>query len=312
MNHTKYGAKMKAYPIISTGSLKLDIALGTGGYPLGSIIEISGKISSGKTALALHGIKETQRSNRSVALIDADRALDVGFARRIGVRIDSLYFSEPDSTEQALWTIEMLAQSSAFGMIVLDSIPGLTPANWDSDNGLEKLEIDNDELISDSLLRLSRIVSRTGTIIIFLNDFDQKMSAVYHNLSSNPRRITLKLLADIRVRLSSLEPIKIKREIIGEKIQAQIMKNKYFPLLNPTDFDIIYEQGINKSAEIFTLGIHTRLIQKQSAGFFYQTIYLGKASSDAIHFLEGNKQIQEDAEENIRRAFLPENFNAAT
>jgi recombination protein RecA len=308
MKQPQSGIPHNIYPTISSGSLKIDVSLGTGGYPPGSIVEISGKTSSGKSALALHGLREALHTGRLCAIIDADRSLDVRFAQNIGLDLDRLYYSEPQNTEQALNTLEVLAKTGSFSMIVLDSIPALTPTNWFPEAEPEQLEISNDVLISSCLHRIKRKLSETGTTVIFTNDFKQKMSAVYHHLSRDPRRNTLKLFADIRLRLANQERIIRGGIVIGERFQIRIIKNRYFPLINMTNFDIIYQQGINKSAEVFALGIPTRLIHSSSEGYFYQTIFLGKTSSRAVAFLEGNKQVRADAEENIRRAFLPDNY----
>jgi len=298
-------------PTISSGSLNLDIALGSGGYPPGSIIEISGKTTSGKTVLSLQCLKAAQNFKRACAFIDADRSLDVHFIQRMGIRFDDLFYCEPENTEQALEIVAMLAESGSFGLIVLDSVPALTPIQWTPESDPEHVEIINDRLISTSLHRLSRIIKTTGTSVIFTNDYIQQISAAYHNLSRNPHRITLKLLADYRICLFQQEMLKHKEKYIGQRIQARIIKNRNFPFLNTTYFDIIYRHGINRSAEIFYLGEQIRLFEKLPEGFFHQTVHLGKTSSQVVQFLDDNETIREDIEGKIRRTFLSGNYSAA-
>jgi recombination protein RecA len=297
---------------IPSGSLRLDIALGTGGYPSSAIVEINGPPSSGKSCLCQHAIAEAQRLGGSCAYIDSDRSLSLDFARRCGVQIEDLYYAEPGCTEQALGILETLARSGAFTLIVLDSLTTLIPASELSGLEIPLSDRHNQELLSSSLSRVSESLKRTGAVVIFTRHTAARPSAVYHDLSTNPRRLALKLHAGFCIRLKNQEYVYSAGQIIGSKIQARLTSHKFRPLLNTIDFDIIYQQGINKTAEILALGIFIREIQWRPDSYYYRKVRMGQTLSQALDFLQENRRVRNEVERNIRRAFMPHRIIAAT
>ena len=298
--------------VISSGSLKLDILLGRGGYPTGTIVEISGSQASGKTVLCQHAAAEAQRMGRLCAWIDADRSLSLSFAQTCGVNASDLYYCDPATTEQALDILVTLTHSGAFSLIILDSLPSLIPQAELRGKPQHSPGQVNLGLLSDTLHTLRRLISISGTVVLITNRYDPGLAVIYHRLSENPQRLSLKLNASIRIRMSIIEPLQAGEDAIGVKVQARILKNKFAPFLNSTDFDIIHRQGINKPAEVFELGVSLKNIQKQDGGFRYRSLLLGTSASDAIRFLERNSRISEMVESEIRRKLIPDYFSAAT
>ena len=309
MNYVKPGM---LNTIISSGSLRIDIALGRGGFPVGTIVEISGAQSSGKTTLCQHTLAEAQNLGKLCAWIDADRTLSGDFAKRCGVKVGEILYCEPETTEQALDTLLTLAKSGAVKLIVLDSLPALTPGQeivGQISSPAEKL---NQELLSEILTSLSNAISAAGVTVLITNQYTAGMATTYHLLAENPQRLSLKLHANIRIRLSNIQQLIIGSQVIGEKFQARILKNAYYPYLNSTDFDIIYSRGIHKPAEVFDLGVNVNKIQKHDGGFNCETMFLGKTPTAAINFLEENPQVVQVIEKEIRRILIPKIISAAT
>jgi recombination protein RecA len=298
--------------VISSGSLKLDILLGQGGYPPGTIVEISGSQASGKTVLCQHAAAEAQRLGRLCAWIDADRSLSQSFAQICGVNSADLYYCDPATTEQALDILVTLAHSGAFSIIVMDSLPSLIPQDEFQGKAQQSPEQINLDLLSDTLHTLGRLISISGTVVLITNRYDPGLAVIYRRLSENPQRLSLKLNASIRIRMSIIEQLQAGEDVIGVKVQARILKNKFAPFLNSTDFDIIHRQGINKPAEVFDLGVSLNQIQQQDGGFRYHSLLLGTSASDAVRFLERNERVSDLVESEIRRKLIPDYFSAAT
>ena len=298
--------------VISSGSLKLDILLGRGGYPAGAIVEISGSQASGKTVLCQHAAAGAQRMGRLCAWIDADRSLSLSFAQTCGVNSADLYYCDPTTTEQALDILVTLAHSGAFSLIVLDSLPSLIPQEEFQGKAEHLPEQINFDLLSDTLHTLRRLVSISGTVVLITNRYDPGLAVIYRRLSENPQRLSLKLNASIRIRMSIIEQLRAGEQAIGVKVQARILKNKFAPFLNSTDFDIIHRQGINKPAEVLDLGVSLNEIQEQDGSFRYGSLLLGTSASDAVRFLERNERTSELVESEIRRKLIPDYFSAAT
>ena len=298
--------------VVSSGSLRLDLALCTGGIPLGALVEISGPEESGKTTLCQHVVAEAQRAGRYCAWIDSDCTFPAAYSLRSSLRIKELYYSEPHSSEQSLDTLLTLAESGAFSVVVLDSIDTLVPS--DELQGLPNMGSvqRNEQLLGIIVPRLSRAASRNRTAVLITNHPDRQLSAAYHQLHRHPFRLALKLHADLRLRLQRVEYLQQGEITIGEKIRVAITKNRFVPCLNTIDFDIIYDQGINKPDEVFTLGLALAKIQQGAEGYNFRTVHLGRTSLEAIRFLMSNTQVRNAIEAEIRRELLPGTNNAAS
>ena len=295
--------KSEQAKIISSGSLRLDIALGTGGYPRGIIIEICGPQASGKSTLGNHAVAEAQRVGGTCAWIDADQTFSAQFAHHCGVKVEDLYYSDINYLDGALDILERLAKSGVFMLIVLDSIPGLI-SNSESSRDLEMAtEPISFSPLSETLARIASEISHNGTIVLFTNQFETKLSAIYHRLSAEPYRLALKLRSSIRIRLKAHDNIEMRQW--GTRIDVQITKNKFRPFLNSTNFDIMYVQGINKSTEVFDLGVFLKKVEIHSEGYSFRSINLGKTPEQAIDFIERDDRIRNEIESEIRRLLIP-------
>ena len=267
----------------------------------------------------LHTIADAQKQAGICAFIDPDCAFDPAYAKQCGVELDQLYYSQPAHAEQAFDIVERLAETGAISIIVLDSRNSLVPQqqlNHPYNSSADTISSDiletNQELLARSLRRLSGILRRSGTTIIFTNQPSRQMSAIYHQLATHPERLSLKLSASIRLRLSPLRYLFSNQQVIGLRVRTQIIKNKFAPCLHPIDFDIIHCQGIDKSGEVLDLGIRCKLIEQKQAGIYFQSECLGKTFSEAIRFLSQNIIIQDFIEKAIRQLLIPDNNSAAT
>ncbi|MEW5871380.1 MAG: DNA recombination/repair protein RecA [Chloroflexota bacterium] len=291
--------------VTSSGSLKLDLALGTGGIPSASFVEIFGPEASGKTSLCLHTIVEAQKAGGVCAYIDCDRSLDAHWSARCGVDQKQLIISQPDNAEQTLAITESLATSGALTIIVIDSLSGLTPQSV-LESGLENpLEISSAPLLSRTLRRLSGAIQRNGTTIIFTNQLPSRSrSAVYHNLARDPARLALKLFAALRLKLSISGPILEKDQVIGSRIQVKIVKNQKKPCFQFAELDIMYRDGILKTGDIFDLGSQLGLIQQQGLMNAFKDIPLGEDRRAALDILKRNPGVSAEIEQIIRQRLL--------
>ncbi len=276
---------------IPTGSLGLDIALGIGGYPKGRIIEIYGPESSGKTTLALHAIAEVQKLGGYVAFIDAEHALDPKYARALGVDVDNLILSQPDTGEQALEIAEALIRSGSVDAIVVDSVAALVPEAeingemGDSHVGLQA------RLMSQAMRKLSGAISKAGTIAIFINQIREKVGVMFGNPETTPGGRALKFYASVRLEIRRGEAIKSATDIVGNKATIKVVKNKVAPPFKSVSVDIIFGEGISKSGELIDLASELDIIQKSGAWFAYNNEKIGQGRENAKLYLEKNPEI---------------------
>ena len=299
--------------ILSTGSLKLDIALGIGGIRSGTIVEIEGPEAGGKTTLACHLIAEAQKVGGICALIDSDCAFEPSFAQRCGVQAKQLYLSQPGYAEQAFDIIETLAASGVFSVVALDSLNSLVSSDELSRPIDEPADIqDGDclaiepELLARSLRRLAGTLQRSGTVVLFTSRTDRRMSTIYHQLAAHPARMALDLNASVRLRLTHLSDLICDGKAIGRRIQIRVIKNKFAPCMQPIDFDIIHHQGINKTGEVLDLGVRCKLIQQKNNGITFRAKRLGRTATETIRFLDQNINVRNDIEKAIRQRLIPE------
>lgn len=284
----------------SSGSLYLDIALGIGGYPKGRIIEIYGPESSGKTTFALHAIAEMQKAGGYAAFIDAEHALDPAYAKNLGVDVDNLLLSQPDTGEQALEIAEALIRSGAVGMVVIDSVAALVPEAeisgemGDSHVGLQA------RLMSQAMRKLSGIISKTNTICIFINQIREKVGIMFGNPETTSGGRALKFYSSIRLEIRRGEQLKIGADLIGNKANVRVVKNKVAPPFKTASLDIIYGKGISKTGEIVDIAADLELIRKAGAWYSYQDEKIGQGRENAKAFLDNNVEIKDTLEQQIR------------
>lgn len=287
---------------IPTGSLRLDYALGSGGFPRGCYIEIRGPESSGKTTLCLHTISEAQKQGSLCAIIDSDYSVYPEYAKQCGVDPNRLFICQPNAAEQAFYILEALVQSRAFDLIVLDSITTLVPK--------EDLElplwlnskVSREHLLSNSLNKLSNLVSRSGTSIIFTNQNLKQLSSVYHGLAKNPSRLALGLQSTVRLDLNPGEIHNHPNNFRGRVIQVRVVKNTYSPRFYSAEFDIImYNKALDKSGEILFFGIQLNIVINKNTGLYYQGINLGVNHQKAVQFLDEHADLVSEMEKQIRQ-----------
>ncbi len=286
--------------IVPTGSLSLDLALGVMGIPRGRVIEIYGGESTGKTTLSLSIIAEAQKMGGVTAFIDAEHALDPDYAQRIGVNVDDLLISQPDSAEQGLQIVESLVRSGEVDVIVVDSVAALVPkAEVAGEMGELQIGLQA-RLMSQALRKLSSIVSKTKTIIIFLNQTRMKIGVVFGNPETTPGGLALKFYSSVRIELRRIAQIKQGESIIGNRIKAKIVKNKVAAPFKTAEFDIYYNEGISKYSEAINLGVKEEIVKKSGAYFSYGDIKLGAGIEKAKEFLKENPKILKEIQEAIK------------
>ncbi|HPM38791.1 MAG TPA: recombinase RecA [Candidatus Pacearchaeota archaeon] len=286
--------------VVPTGSLSLDLALGVMGIPRGRVIEIYGGESTGKTTLSLSIIAEAQKMGGVAAFIDAEHALDPDYAQRIGVNVDDLLISQPDSAEQGLQIVESLVRSGEVDVIVVDSVAALVPkAEVAGEMGELQIGLQA-RLMSQALRKLSSIVSKTKTIIIFLNQTRMKIGVVFGNPETTPGGLALKFYSSVRIELRRIAQIKQGESIIGNRIKAKIVKNKVAAPFKTAEFDIYYNEGISKYSEAINLGVKEEIVKKSGAYFSYGDIKLGAGIEKAKEFLKENPKILKEIQEAIK------------
>jgi recombination protein RecA len=283
---------------VSTGSLTVDLALGVNGVPRGRIIEIYGGESTGKTTLALNVLAEAQKSGGVAAFIDAEHALDPDYAKKIGVNTDDLLISQPDSAEQALQIVESLVRSGEVDVIVVDSVAALVPKT-EVAGEMGELQIGlQARLMSQALRKLSSIVSKTKTVLIFLNQTRMKIGIMFGNPETTPGGLALKFYSSVRIELRRMAQIKQGENIIGSRVKAKIVKNKVAAPFKTAEFDIYYNEGISKASEAINLGSKLGVVSKSGSTFFYKEEKLGVGMEKAKEFLKANpktlKQLQKE------------------
>ena len=285
---------------IPTGSLALDVALGIGGLPKGRIIEIYGPESSGKTTLALHIVAEAQKRGGEAAFIDAEHALDPSSARALGVDIDSMLISQPDTGEQGLEICEALVRSGAIDVVVVDSVAALTPrAEIEGDMGDSHVGL-LARLMSQALRKLAGCIAKTNCIVIFINQLREKVGVVYGNPEVTTGGRALKFYSSVRIDVRRVEALKSGSEIIGNRTRAKIVKNKVAPPFREAEFDIMYGEGISKVGELIDLGVKLDLVQKSGSWFAMGELRLGQGRDAAKQFLRDNPDLADELEAKIR------------
>ena len=285
---------------ISTGSLTLDHALGIGGLPRGRIVEIFGPESSGKTTLALHAIAEAQKEGGSGAIIDAEHALDPVYARALGVNIDDLLVSQPDSGEQALEITDALVRSGAVDVIVVDSVAALVPQQEiDGDMGASHVGVQA-RLMSQALRKLSGSVSKSNCILIFINQLREKVGVMYGNPEVTPGGRALKFYSSVRIDIRKTEILKNGTETYGNRVRCKVVKNKVAPPFRTAEFDILYGKGISKLGEMIDIGVSLDIIEKSGSWFSYNGERIGQGKDKVKAYLESEPELAAEIEEKIR------------
>ena len=287
---------------ISSGSLALDIALGIGGYPRGRIIEVYGPESSGKTTVALHAIAEVQRAGGQAAFIDAEHALDPLYASKLGVNIDELLLSQPDTGEQALEIAEALVRSGAVDIVVVDSVAALVPkAEIEGDMGDSHIGLQA-RLMSQALRKLSGAISKSKTIAIFINQLREKVGVMFGNPETTPGGRALKFYSSVRLEVRRVETLKQGNDMVGNRTRIKVVKNKVAPPFKQAEIDIMYGEGISKVGSIIDIGVEKDIVQKSGAWFSYNGERLGQGRENAKQFLKDNPAIAETIDKQIRDA----------
>ena len=286
--------------VIPTGALSLDLALGVGGVPKGRIIEIYGPESSGKTTLALHILTEAQKKGEAVAFIDAEHAFDPVYAKNIGLDIENLYISQPDFGEQALEILETLVRSSAFGVIVVDSVAALTPrAEIEGDMGDSHMGLQA-RLMSQALRKITAISSKAGTTIIFLNQLRMKIGIMFGNPETTTGGNALKFYASVRMDIRQKDKILKDGEVVGHSRKVKIVKNKVAPPFKEATFDMIYPMGIDKESSILDAAVQTKVVEKAGAWFKYGDTQLAQGKEATVQLLKEDKKLKEKIEKEVR------------
>jgi recombination protein RecA len=286
--------------VISTGSPSLDLALGVGGLPRGRIIEIYGPESSGKTTLALSVAAEVQKAGGQVAFIDTEHALDPDYAKRIGVNVEKLVISQPDSGEDALNIVEKLIRSGLFDLIIVDSVAALVPrAELEGEVGDQFIGLQA-RMMSQALRKLTGIISKTRTVLIFINQTRAMIGGMVPGQETTPGGKALKFYASVRIELKRVSQIKKGEEIIGSKIKAKIVKNKVAPPFKTAEFDIYYDEGISYEADLINLGERLGVIKKAGNSYFFEETKLGNSFQSAREFLKQNPEISKKIFEKIK------------
>ncbi|WP_036264230.1 recombinase RecA [Methylocapsa aurea] len=298
----RLGKNQKAVEIetVPTGSLGLDIALGVGGLPRGRVIEIYGPESSGKTTMTLHVIAEAQKKGGVCAFIDAEHALDTIYARKLGVNLEDLLISQPDTGEQALEITDTLVRSGAVDVLVIDSVAALTPRAeiegemGDSQPGLQA------RLMSQALRKLTASISRSQTMVIFINQIRMKIGVMYGSPETTTGGNALKFYASVRLDIRRIGSIKDHEEVIGNQTRVKVVKNKVAPPFKQVEFDIMYGEGVSKVGELIDLGVKAGVVEKSGAWFSYDSQRLGQGRENSKNFLKANPQVAERIEQAIR------------
>jgi recombination protein RecA len=300
----KLGARESVVDVdaVSTGSLGLDIALGIGGLPRGRVIEVYGPESSGKTTLTLHAIAEAQKKGGVGAFIDAEHALDPGYARKLGVNTDELLISQPDTGEQALEIADTLVRSGAVDIVVIDSVAALTPrAELEGEMGDTHVGLQA-RLMSQALRKLTGSISRTNCMVIFINQIRMKIGVMFGNPETTTGGNALKFYASVRLDIRRIGQIKDKDEVVGNQTRVKVVKNKVAPPFRQVEFDIMYGEGISKMGELIDLGVKAGLVEKSGSWFSYDSQRIGQGRENAKQFLRDNPDMAQGIEASIRQS----------
>src|SRR6185369_7704332 len=296
------GEKLEDVQVVSTGSLGLDIALGVGGLPRGRVIEIYGPESSGKTTLTLQIIAEMQRQAGQCAFIDAEHALDVQYAQKLGVNLSDLLISQPDTGEQALEIVDSLVRSGALDLIVIDSVAALTPkAEIEGEMG-DSLPGLQARLMSQALRKLTGSIKRTNTMVIFINQIRMKIGVMFGSPETTTGGNALKFYASVRLDIRRIGSIKKGEEVIGNETKVKVVKNKVSPPFKTAEFDILYGEGISREGEIVDMGVNAKIVEKSGSWYAYNGEKIGQGKDNAREFLRENPDIAREIENKIRES----------
>jgi recombination protein RecA len=305
----KMGDKpIQAIPVIPTGSIALDAALGVGGVPLGRILEVYGPEASGKTTLTLHIVAEAQRTGGVAAFIDAEHALDPEYAQKLGVDVENLLISQPDSGEQALEIAEVLVRSQAVSVIVIDSVAALTPkAELEGEMGDSHMGLQA-RLMSQALRKLTAVVSRSATCLIFINQIRMKIGVMFGNPETTTGGNALKFYCSVRLDIRRIASIKAGEDVIGSRARVKVVKNKVAPPFQQAEFEILFGEGISHVGEVLDIGVQLDLVEKSGAWYSYQGERLGQGRENVKAFLRERPEIVKDLDAKIRTKLLPNRF----
>jgi recombination protein RecA len=291
---------------VSTGSLGLDISLGIGGLPKGRVVEIYGPESSGKTTLALHVAAEIQKAGGTAAFVDAEHALDPQYAEKLGVQIEDLLVSQPDTGEQALEITDMLVRSGAVDLVIIDSVAALTPkAEIEGEMGASHMGLQA-RLMSQALRKLAGNIKRSNTLVIFINQIRMKIGVMFGNPETTTGGNALKFYSSVRLDIRRIGAIKKGDEIVGNETRVKIVKNKVAPPFKEVYFDILYGEGISRESEIIAMGVQHDIIEKAGAWYSYKGDRIGQGKENVRNFLKENPPIAEEIEESVRAKVFPD------
>ena len=294
---------LKNIDVVSSGSLKLDLALGVGGYPKGRIVEIYGPESSGKTTFALHAIAEVQKNGGKAAFIDAEHALDPVYAKKLGVNINDLLLSQPDTGEQALEICEALVKSEAISIIVIDSVAALVPqAEIEGEMGDSHVGLQA-RLMSQALRKLSGAINKTNTICIFINQLREKVGVMFGNPETTPGGRALKFYSSIRLDVRRAEQIKVGTDILGNRTVIKVVKNKVAPPFKTAEVEIMYGEGVSREGEIVDIASDINIIEKSGAWYSYNGEKIGQGKENVKAFLKDNLKLKQELEQKIREHY---------
>ncbi len=296
-------AELEKIPVISTGSLSLDIALGVGGFPKGRITEIYGPESSGKTTLALHVVAESQKNGGTAAFIDAEHALDTAYAKRLGVDTDNLLISQPDFGEQALEIAEILIRSGGVDVIVIDSVAALTPkAEIDGNVGDSHMGLQA-RLMSQAMRKFTGVLNRSNTVLIFINQIRMKIGVMFGNPETTTGGNALKFYSSLRLDIRRIGALKDGQEIIGNRTKVKVVKNKVAPPFKIAEFDIVYGEGISKAGDLLDLAVEQDIVDKSGSWYSYMDERIGQGRENAKRFLKDHPEMFEDIDNKVRMGF---------
>ncbi|MGB0218997.1 MAG: recombinase RecA [Sinimarinibacterium flocculans] len=305
------GEQLRDVETVSTGSLTLDTALGIGGLPRGRVVEIYGPESSGKTTLTLHAVAECQKAGGVAAFIDAEHALDVQYAQKLGVKVEDLVISQPDTGEQALEICDMLVRSNSVDIIVIDSVAALVPkAEIEGEMGDSIVGVQA-RLMSQALRKLTGNISRSKCLVVFINQIRMKIGVMYGSPETTTGGNALKFYASVRLDIRRTGAIKKGDEVVGNETRVKIVKNKMAPPFREAHFEILYNEGISKLGELIDLGVEHKLVEKSGAWYAYKSDKIGQGKENARTFLRENPQIAEELEQAIRAKLMPDRKPAA-
>jgi recombination protein RecA len=296
--------------VIPSGCLALDIALGSGGYPRGRVVEIFGPESSGKTTVALHLVAEAQKLGGNAAFIDAEHALDPVYAKNLGVNVDELYVSQPDTGEQALEIAEALVRSGAIDVVIVDSVAALVPkAEIEGDMGDAHVGLQA-RLMSQALRKLSGAISKSGTVTVFINQIREKVGIMFGNPEVTPGGRALKFYASVRLDIRRIETLKQGTEMIGNRTRAKVVKNKIAPPFKQAEFDIMYGQGISREGSVLDTAAELDIVNKSGSWYSLDSERLGQGRENAKEFLKNNPEVTDLIEKKVREHYQLGSFNA--